>query len=108
MAAVARRRRDDHPAVDADGLGLGQAGVGGEQRRLVGALPRQVQVRPAEVAVRRGLAVDRPAQVERRDDRRRAQVEVALDERLDLGVVDACRSRTTRRVKLIGRAIPMP
>ena len=33
---------------------------------LVGPLPRQVEVGAAEVAVRRGLAVDRPAQVERR------------------------------------------
>ena len=71
--------------------------VGGQQRRLVGALPRQVEVRPAEVAVRRGLAVDRPAQVERRDDRRRTQVEMALDERLDRRVVDLGRSRTSRR-----------
>ena len=42
----------------------------------------------AEVPVRGGLAVDRPAQVQRGDDRGRAQVEVALDERLDLVVGD--------------------
>ena len=58
--ASRRFRRGQRPAS-----GTADAGVGGEEGGLVGALPRQVEVRPAEVAVRRGLAVDRPAQVER-------------------------------------------
>src|SRR5262245_35165099 len=55
------------PAVDGrsggDRLRLVDARLGGEEGGLVGPLPRQVEVRPAEVAVRRGLAVERPAQV---------------------------------------------
>ena len=57
---------------------------------VVGALPREVGLGAAEVAVRRGALVDRAAQVEPLDDRRRAQVEVLLHElrqlhRVDLG-----------------------
>ena len=47
-------------------LGSGRPASAASSGGLVGALPRQVEVRPAEVAVRRGLAVDRPAQVEGR------------------------------------------
>jgi hypothetical protein len=43
------------------------------------------------MAVRRGLSVERPTQVERPDDRRRSEVEVALDQALDRGVLDAAR-----------------
>ena len=55
-----------------------------QQLRLVGALPGQVQVLATEVAVGRGLPVDRAPQVEGADDAARAQVEVPLDELLDL------------------------
>ena len=51
---------------------------------FVRLLPRQVEVGPAEVAVRRGLLVDRAAQVEVVDDRRRTQIEVRADEFGDL------------------------
>ena len=51
---------------------------------LVDALPREVVVVAAEVAVGRGLRVDRAAQVEVAQDRRRAEVEVLAHERLDL------------------------
>ena len=91
------------PAATSDGTqpaltgsGSADARLRGEHRRLVGPLPGQVEVEPAEVAVRRGLAVDRPAQVERRDDRRRSQVEVALDERQDLARRGCARCRTSR------------
>src|SRR4029079_12494578 len=42
---------------------------------VVGALPREVAVAPAEVTVRRGVAVDRPSQVETLDDRGGAEDE---------------------------------
>ena len=63
---------------------------------VVGALPGEVGVRAAEVPVRRGLLVDRPAQVEPLDDRRRAQVEVLLDEARELERVDLARCRRSR------------
>ena len=69
--------------------------VGG-QRRLVGSLPGQIQVRAAEVTVSGGLPVDRAAQVERADDRGRPQVEVGSIRRLDLVVGDLARCRTSR------------
>ena len=72
-------------------LGRRKAGFGREERRLVGPLPGQVEVGPPEVAVGRGLLVDRPAQVEGRDDRRRPQVEMALDELQDPLVWQAAR-----------------
>ena len=65
--------------VPAEGLeaqtasGRGQPGRGAERIDLVGALPGEVgRVGAAEVAVRRGLPVDRPPQVEIADDRARA------------------------------------
>ena len=47
---------------------------------LVGALPREVVVVAAEVAVGGGLLVDRPVQLELLAERARAQVEVLVDE----------------------------
>src|SRR4029453_119356 len=57
---------------------------------LLGAPPREVGVGAAEVAVRRGLGVDRPPQVEVADDRARPQVEVlpVVDELLDPADLD--------------------
>src|SRR5690606_35915014 len=49
----------------------------------VGALPGEVGQFPAEVAVRRGLLVDRPQQLQVPDDRGRAQVEHLGDRLLD-------------------------
>ena len=95
-AADRRPRSADRDSARRDQLRFRQAGVRCQQRRLVGPLPRQVEVRPAEVAVGGGLAVDRPAQVERGDDRGRAEIEVAVDQRLDLASSGSCRSRTTR------------
>src|SRR3954452_3816283 len=51
---------------------------------LVGALPREVAVLAAEVAVRGSLRIDRPPQVEIVEDGGRAQVEVLAHELLDL------------------------
>src|SRR3954454_18918528 len=50
----------------------------------VGRLPGEVELRPTEVTVGRGLRVDRAQQLEVTDDRRRAQVEHLEDGRLDL------------------------
>ena len=60
------------------GYAVVAGGAGGLAERvgLVGALPREVVVVAAEVAVRRGLRVDRATQVEVAQDRRRAEVEV--------------------------------
>src|SRR6476659_8393289 len=60
--------------------------TGGLAKRvgLVGALPREVAVVAAEVAVRGGLRVDRAPKVEVAEDRGRSQVEVVVHEILDL------------------------
>src|SRR5919198_858755 len=55
---------------------------------LVGALPREVVVLAAEVAVGGGLLVDRAVKLEVLPERTRAQVEVPLDQGLDLGAPD--------------------
>ena len=68
-----------------------------ERVGLVGALPREVVVVAAEVAVRGGLRVDRPAQVEVAQDRRRAQVEVLAHELLDPRRPGRAPCRTSRR-----------
>src|SRR5205823_14984157 len=62
----------------------GGAGGGAEGVGLVGALPREVVVVAAEMAVGGGLGVDRAAEIEVTDDRGRPQVEVLPHERLDL------------------------
>src|SRR5579863_5520108 len=58
--------------------GRGDRGAGGAPQRihLVQPLPRQINVRASEVPVGRRRLVDRPAQVQRLDDARRAQIEV--------------------------------
>ena len=71
--------RDERSQARLEAAGIRTPASAGEQLGLVRALPRQVEVEAAEVAVRGGLAVDRAAQVQRRDDRRRPQVEVAVD-----------------------------
>src|SRR5258707_12153701 len=75
--------RSRHPELRrGDRLRLGDARLGRQEGGLVGPLPGQVEIGSAEVAVRGGLAVDRSAQVEGRDDRRWAKVEVARDHAL--------------------------
>src|SRR5688500_5116240 len=44
-------------------------------REVIGALPGQIEVRTAEMAVRRGLPVDRLTQLEALDDRPGSEVE---------------------------------
>src|SRR5438105_4887369 len=63
-----------------------------ERRRQVEPLPGQVEIRPAEMAVRRGLAIDGSAQVEPLDDRPRPEVEVLGDERPDALVAHVTRA----------------
>ena len=58
-----------------------------ERFNLVGALPGEIQVIPAEVTVGGRLAVDRVAQVEVMDDRARAQVEDLADGFGDLLII---------------------
>src|SRR5579862_1464712 len=67
-----------------DSCGFREPGGRTQRVGLVGALPGEVAVLAPEVPVRRGLPVDRAAQVEVAEDRRRPQVEVLADERLDL------------------------
>src|SRR3990172_6957016 len=86
--------RESPPSAEAPGRGAGRGRQGGG---AVGALPGQVEVRPAEVAVGGRLLVDRPAQVERRDDRARAEVEVLVDEAEDPLVGDAPRAERLDR-----------
>src|SRR5688500_19082959 len=52
-------------------------------RELVGPLPGQIEVGTAEMPVRRGLPVDRLAQLEALDDRAGPEVEVLSDELAD-------------------------
>src|SRR5688500_19368136 len=52
-------------------------------RELVGPLPGQIEVGTAEMPVRRGLPVDRLAQLEALDDRAGPKVEVLRDELAD-------------------------
>src|ERR1700677_302666 len=50
--------------------------------RFIGGLPGEVRIGPSEVTVSRGLAVDRPAQVEAFDNPLRGQLEVLPDQLL--------------------------
>src|SRR5690606_7701256 len=65
------------------------AGVGAERLGLVRPLPRRVA---AEVAVTRGVEVDRSLEIERADDLLRLEREVLADERFDLLLVDRARA----------------
>src|SRR5437867_9597552 len=60
-----------------------------EQRREVERLPRQVEVGPAEEAVRRGLPIERTTQLEAVDDHPRPEIEMLIDERPDAVVAHA-------------------
>ena len=82
--ADGRRPRRVRPLRQAVVAAAGEAGGLAERIGLVGALPREVVVVAAEVAVGGGLRVDRAAQVEVADDRGRPEVEVVADELLDL------------------------
>src|SRR5581483_5796190 len=66
-----------------DSCGFRQPGGRAQRVRLVGALPREVAIVAPEVPVGRRLRVDRAPQIEIAHDRRRAQVELLADERLD-------------------------
>src|SRR5690554_5960225 len=61
-----------------------EAGSRAQGSDTVGALPGQIQVVAAEVAVSGGLAVNGPAQVQVTDDRAGAQIEVFRDQAGDL------------------------
>src|SRR3977135_783907 len=53
-----------------------QTGIGGQLGAFVGCLPGEIGVAAAEVSIRRGLAVNRAAEVERIDDLARLELEV--------------------------------
>src|ERR687891_87890 len=74
--------------------GLARSRSRGRAQRvgLVGALPREVVVVAPEVAVRRRLRVDRAAQLEVAQDRRRTEVEVLADKGFDPVVGDEARA----------------
>src|SRR2546423_7320246 len=61
---------------------------GREGIQAAGALPGEVLLVATEVAVRGGASVDRPAQLEVADDRRRAEVEHLAHRFLDASRVD--------------------
>ena len=60
-------------------------------------LPRQVEVLAAEVAIGRGLAIDRATKVERVDDRARPEVERAADELREVVIGERARCPTSGR-----------
>src|SRR5258708_6186752 len=68
--------------------GFPAPGGTGERLGEIGLLPREVELGPAEVAVRGCLPVYRPAHAEALDDLLRAEVEVFIDEPADHLVVD--------------------
>src|SRR3954453_3908760 len=68
---------------DAGPLAIAEPGRRAQRLGLVGPLPREVVVLAAEVAVGRGLLVDRAVQLEILAERAGAQVEVLLDELRD-------------------------
>src|SRR5262249_37173832 len=74
--------RLDGGARRAQACGLAQ------ERGLVGALPGEVVVLAAEVAVGGGLLVDRAVELQRLAEGAGAQVEVLVDELLDLPAAD--------------------
>jgi hypothetical protein len=80
-----RRGRDGRGSV-LDGLC--DAGRVAERVRLAGRLPGEVRVVAAEVAVRGGLLVDRPVQVEVLTERTGTEVEVLVDQLGDLAAAD--------------------
>ena len=92
--------------------------VGAKRVSLVGALPSELRLGAAEVAERRGLAVDRPAQVEGLDDALRRQLEVRADDLAQLvvgqlaraGGVDQDRHRLgdANRVRELHHALARP
>src|SRR5271168_1930600 len=59
---------------------------------LVEVLPRQVEIRPAEMPVRGRLLVDRTAEIQAVDDRSGPQIEEAMGELCDLRLVDLRRT----------------
>src|SRR5258707_4343455 len=70
----ARRRRRRASALGSDGMGERrhalelEAGDLAQHRRAAGVLPGEVLLVAAEMTIGRGLAVDRPAQIEVADD----------------------------------------
>src|SRR5271166_5394361 len=68
---------------------LAHARITGQLRRFVGQFPREIGIAAPEVSIRRGLAVDRPPQIERIDNPLGRQLEMGAyqirkNRRLDL------------------------
>src|SRR5450755_747610 len=68
--------------------GLAQASVARQLRRLAGCFPGEIRVIASKVAVGRGLAVNRPAQVERFNDALGRQFEIRPHQILNDGGLD--------------------
>src|SRR5215210_4636185 len=73
---------------DAGLLRLAETGRRAQRLGLVGPLPREVVVLAAEVAVGRGLLIDRPVQPQVLAEGAGAHVEVLADERRDARAAD--------------------
>src|SRR5947209_16076257 len=65
-----------------------EAGRLAQRLRLIGALPREIVIVAAEVAVGRGLLVDRAVELQVLPEGARAQIEVLGDELEDLPAAD--------------------
>src|SRR5207253_2962366 len=86
-ALAARTVAGETPGVCRSGDGalrLAQARRGSQRVRLVGLLPGEIVVVPAEVAVGRGLLVDGPMQAQVLPERAGTEVEVLADQLQDL------------------------
>src|SRR5258705_9161793 len=91
MAAVTSNAFRIIQRTSALGYGFLDPRVRLERLRLVGTLPGELGFAPAEVPERRGLLVDRLAQVEGFDDAPRRQLELRAHDLADLLVVHKAR-----------------
>src|SRR5580698_1065615 len=66
---------------------LSQPRIASQLRRFVGRLPSEVRIIASKVSISRGLAVDRPTQIERFDDPLRRQLEMRAHQLLDGRIV---------------------
>ena len=108
-------RHLQRPCLDLPGNGppsavplrlLVETRVAAQDRGLVGALPGEVGVFAAEVAVGRGLLVDGPQQLQVADDGRRTQVEV-LRTSSSMSAGSTCSVPKQSTITLTGWATPM-
>src|SRR5580698_3471491 len=65
---------------------LSQTRVTRQLRRFIGRFPGEIRIVTSEVSISRGLAIDRPPQIERFDDPLGSQLEVRTYQLLDGGI----------------------